>query len=379
MTTMLYQSITRSWSLVSLILLLVVAAAIVSGLSGGVERTMTVGLINLILVVGLYIFIGNSGVVSFGHVSYMAIGAYVAGLLTIPAIAKPVIIPNMPDFILNNTFGTIESILIAGVVAALFGLIVGIPLVRLTGLAAGIGMFAVLLIVNSVLTHFEPSPSGSGSLTRVPTDTTLYSALVWALVALTVAYIFQSSRVGLLLRATREDAVAATAIGINVARYRLAAMVVSAFISGLGGALFAHYVGTFGADAFFLQVTFLTLAMLVIGGVRSLAGVVVGTAFITVISHILDRWVNGDPAIGITIDLPPGAREVTVALIMVAVLIWRPQGLTGGREIEWPFKRKHQDDQFDSTTDPSDGPRGAAAKLIGGAKNWLNRHGERNS
>ena len=283
MTTMLHRGMARSWGLVSLILLLLILAGTVTGLSGDAERTMTVGLINLVLVVGLYVFIGNSGVVSFGHVSFMAIGAYVAGLLTIPAIAKPVIIPNMPDFILNNTLGTTESILIAGAVAALFGLIVGIPLVRLTGLAAGIGMFAVLLIVNNVFTHFEPSPSGSGSLTRVPTETSLYSALVWSLVALTIAYFFQTSRVGLLLRATREDAVAATAIGINVARYRLAAMVVSAFITGLGGALFAQYVGTFGADAFFLQVTFLTLAMLVIGGVNSLSGVVVGSAFIPVL------------------------------------------------------------------------------------------------
>ena len=373
MTTMLHRWMARSWGLVSLILLLLILAGIVTGLSGDAERTMTVGLINLVLVVGLYVFIGNSGVVSFGHVSFMAIGAYVAGLLTIPAIAKPVIIPNMPDFVLNNTLGTTESILIAGAVAALFGLIVGIPLVRLTGLAAGIGMFAVLLIVNNVFTHFEPSPSGSGSLTRVPTETSLYSALVWSLVALTIAYFFQTSRVGLLLRATREDAVAATAIGINVARYRLAAMVVSAFITGLGGALFAQYVGTFGADAFFLQVTFLTLAMLVIGGVNSLSGVVVGTAFITVISHVLDRWVNGDSVAGISIDLPPGAREIAVALIMVAVLVLRPQGLTGGREFEWPFKTKHGDDRSDSM----DMPPAAAAEPIGGLRKWLNRHRER--
>jgi branched-chain amino acid transport system permease protein len=374
MTEMIYSWISRSWGLVSLMLLLVVLAVIAPEISGSAERTMTVGLINLILVVGLYVFIGNSGVVSFGHVSFMAIGAYVAGLLTIPAIAKPVIIPNMPDFILNNTLGTIEATLLAGGVAALFGLIVGIPLARLTGLAAGIGMFAVLLIVNNVFTHFEPSPSGSGSLTRVPTDTTLYSALVWALVALAAAYIFQTSRVGLLLRATREDAVAATAIGINVARYRLAAMVVSAFITGVGGALFAHYVGTFGADAFFLQVTFLTLAMLVIGGVNSLSGVVVGTVVITVISHVLDRWVNGDSIAGVTIGLPPGAREITVALIMVAILILRPQGLTGGREIEWPFNRKHRVGKSNATAKPS----GTVAKFIGDVKDRIHGHRERN-
>jgi branched-chain amino acid transport system permease protein len=346
--------VNRWWSLLSLILILLIVAVIVSWLPRSVERSMIVGLINLVLVAGLYIFVGNSGVVSFGHISFMAIGAYTTGLLTIPTMAKVVIIPNVPDFILTTSIGTTEGILVAGIVAAVFGFIIGIPLVRLTGLAAGIGMFAVLLIVNNVFTHFEPSPSGSGMLTRVPTDTKLFMALIWAIIALTIAFIFQTSRIGLLLRASREDAIAATSIGINVSRYRLVGMVVSAFVTGLGGALFAHYVGTFGADAFFLQFTFLTLAILVIGGINSLAGVVVGTFFITVISHILDRWTNGDSIVGITMDIPPGSREIAVALIMVAVLVFRPQGITGGREIKWPFRSRSTEDPEPSNNVTSD-------------------------
>jgi branched-chain amino acid transport system permease protein len=103
-----------------------------------------------------------------------------------------------------------------------------------------------------------------------------------------------------------------------------------------------------------LQFTFLTLAILVIGGINSLAGVVVGTFFITVISHILDRWTNGDSIVGITMDIPPGSREIAVALIMVAVLVFRPQGITGGREIKWPFRSRSTEDPEPSNNVTSD-------------------------
>ena len=139
------------------------------------------------------------------------------------------------------------------------------------------------------------------------------------------------------MRASREDEAAARSIGVAVAAERTIAFVVSAFFVGVAGALFGMFIGSFNPDAFFLNITFLMVAMLIIGGMTSLAGAVVGTI---VISARL-----GDPPphrgrrrsrASSQISAKPGLREVALALVMLAILILRPSGLTGGREIAWP-------------------------------------------
>lgn len=289
-------------------------------------------LIHLILVVGLYTFVGNSGVVSFGHVTFMAVGAYVCGILTIPMIARAVMIPNVPQFIRDIELSTPVGVLVGGIVAAVLGLLLGIPLVRLSGLAAGLAMFAVLLITNVVLRAWEPGASGGGTLSRVPTDTTFLDALLWLLAAIVIAYFFQRSRWGLRLRASREDEQAARSLGVGVMRERLISFSLSAFIMGIGGGLFSHYVGSFTPDSFFIATTILTLGMLVVGGINSLAGAVVGALIISTLSYVLGRWTDGQPVGPITLTLPPGTSQISVAVLMLLFLILRPEGLTKGRE-----------------------------------------------
>jgi branched-chain amino acid transport system permease protein len=321
-----------SWPLLSLLLLVAAVAVVFGMLVPGMAQPVVYALINVMVVVGLYTFIGNSGVLSFGHVSFMAIGAYVCGILTMPMIARAVMIPNVPEWIraieLNTPLGVIAGAIVAGVV----GLIIGIPLVRLNGLAAGLAMFAFLLIVNVVLKAWEPGTSGGGTLSRIPTDIKPADALVWVLVVIVLAFLFQRSRWGLRLRASREDEQAARSLGIGVTKERLGSFALSAFFVGLGGGLFSHYVGTLTPDTFFIATTFLTLAMLVIGGINSLAGAVVGTLVISAITYILDRWTNGQAVGPIAIPLPPGSSQIVVAILMLLFLILRPEGLTRGRE-----------------------------------------------
>ncbi len=199
--------------------------------------------------------------------------------------------------------------------------------------------FALLVIVNNVLSNSDSLTSGGGTLSGVPYSTTLSVALAWTLLALVVAYAFQTSRFGLLLRASREDLLAARAIGVRVELLRRVAFTISAMLTAAAGALYAQYAGSIDPDSFYVDITFLTLAMLVIGGKSSLAGAVVGTAVISVMAEILHRGEANQPIGPVSLHFPLGIHQVVFALLLLVVLTLRPNGITGGREIPWPRSR----------------------------------------
>jgi branched-chain amino acid transport system permease protein len=311
---------------------LVVAAGVVGSLF---ERSTEIYFINtlvaLCVVVGLYIFVGNSGVVSFGHISFVALGAWTAGVLTIPAEEKAALLPSLFPWLAERESGNVVSLLAAAAVGAVFAALVGLPLMRLSGLAAGIATFAVLEITHNVLRYYEKIGPGTTAFSSVPETTDLQQATIGGVAAVVVAYIYQRSRFGRQLRATREDSAAATAVGISVYRQRLWAFVLSGAVAGFAGGLYVHLL-PLTTEEMYLNLTFITLAMLVIGGVTSLWGAVVGALAVGGLDSLLAEAENGISAFGRTVDLPAGSRIVVVGALMAIVLIVRPTGLTGGRE-----------------------------------------------
>jgi branched-chain amino acid transport system permease protein len=205
-----------TWPLGSLMVLVVVAAFL--GSAGGevLDRVVITALINLILVVGLYIFAGNSGVFSFGHMSFAAIGAYTAGIFTIPADQKEVLLSQLPDFLSTVSVHPIFATLIGGGIAAVFAAIISLPLMRMSGIGASLATFAVLIIVFVVASNWQQITNGTSGMAGVPNTTGMHDALVWGLIAMLFAYLFQSTRWGLRLRGSREDEVAARAAGVGV-------------------------------------------------------------------------------------------------------------------------------------------------------------------
>jgi branched-chain amino acid transport system permease protein len=193
------------------------------------------------------------------------------------------------------------------------------------------------LIVHTVANNWEQVTRGRLTMFGLPSNAgTIPATLVCALIAMAAAYAFQESRFGLRLRASREDEVAAKAIGINVARERRIAFVLSAVFVGAGGFLFGEFIGSFNPDVFFIGITFLTIAMLVVGGMNSLAGAVIGTVVITAVAETLRRVEEGISVGSLDIPGRPGLREAGLAGVMLLILIFRPSGITGGREIPWP-------------------------------------------
>ncbi len=325
------------WPLPALLALVVAVAEIAWATGGSVTKgVVVVAMLNLILVVGLYVFVGNSGVFSFGSIGFAAIGAYTAGLLVIPTDQKAILQPDLPGFIANTTFGSIVATLIGGLVAALVAGVFGIPLMRLNGIAAGLATFAMLVIIRTVANSWTAVTNGAAGLSGIPVTTTKDDAMTWALLAIAAGFVFQSTGLGLRLRGSREDDVAARSLGVGVRNERRAAWIVQAFIMGVGGGLYAQYLGSFNASFFYLALTFTTLAMLVVGGMTSLTGAVIGALSISFIAELLHRIEQGADIGPLHIPSRPGLREVGLAVIMLAILILRPRGLANGRELPWP-------------------------------------------
>ena len=288
-------------------------------------------LVSVAIVVAIYVFIGNSGVLSFGQMSFVAVGAFLAGIMTIPLESKTGVLPELFPILRDHTVGNLASLLLAAAAGGLFALVVGLPLMRLSGLAAGIATFAVLEVTHNILREWTKIGPGATTLSLVPETTDAVQATVGALVVVAAAFVYQRSRLGRRLRASREDPAAARGVGVNVHRERLWAFVVSGALAGLAGAMLVHLLGSITTEQVYLELTFLTLAMLVIGGLTSLWGAVVGALVVSALDSFLIEAEQGVDA-GISLDLPQGTRLIILGAIMALMLILRPSGLTGGRE-----------------------------------------------
>lgn len=331
-------SVTDRWTalttlagpLIFVCLVVLVGSTFGSATSGKVEAA----LVNLVIVVGLQIFLGNSGVLSFGHVAFVAVGAWTFGLLTVNPVLKKALIPDLFPFLTSAQAPAVVALLLAGAVGALLALLVGPVLLRLNGLQAGIATFALLGVVNQVLTYWRKvGPPGGQSLAGVPSPFSMTTLLLFALAAIIVSWWYQRTRTARLLRASRESLMAAPASGINITWHRLVAFTLSGAVCGVGGAMWAETNHVLQASAFFLTMTFTVIAMLVLGGMFSLWGAVVGTAVYSVIDVGLQYLQNGISAF----TIPESMRPLILGAILVVMLIFRPNGLTGGREFRLPW------------------------------------------
>jgi branched-chain amino acid transport system permease protein len=323
----------RTAELAAPIALLVATAAVAGTLSRAHQLEFENALVMTAVVVGLYVFVGNSGVISFGHVSFVAAGAYLSGLITVDPETKAFTMPALLPVLRHAHVAVVPSLALAAAAGAVYALLVGLPLMRLSGLPAGIATFAVLGITYNVLYYWDKVGPTAQTLSSVP-ESGRWTIAAGAIVAVLVAYAYQRSRFGRQLRATREDPAAARASGIDVYRQRLLAFTLSGGLAGLAGGLYVHQLGLIAPNQFYLDLTFVTLAMLVFGGVASLWGAVIGALAISALNSFLGDAENG-VHIGFDLTLPNGTRLVTVGAVMALVLIVRPSGLTGGREFGW--------------------------------------------
>ncbi len=321
--------------------LLLLAALSFTG-SASLQRTMTEMLIRMVMVVGLFIFIGHSGVMSFGHMAFVGIGAYGVAWGTMEPAIKQLVLPGLPDMIQQATLPWIPASVLAALLAAIVALIAGSVILRLSGIAASIATFSLLAIFNVIYSNWDSVTAGSSSIVGIPTPIEVWQALAVAIVAIGLAHWHSVSRFGLALRAVREEPIAASSCGINAWRQLLVAFVLSAFVCGLGGALDAQFLGVVNPDAYYLGRTFTCLTMLVIGGSTTLSGAVTGVVVLSALIEMLVRLESGVAVAGMTLQLPTGSQEIVVGLFMMLMLIRRPTGLMAGYDWHWPTPAPRQ-------------------------------------
>jgi branched-chain amino acid transport system permease protein len=314
------------------VVLLVGAGLLATAVSRSLQIYVLHAIVAAAMVVAIYVFVGNSGVLSFGQISFVAVGAFAAGVMTVPVALKGSIMRDLFPVLRDHAVGNLTSLALAALVGAALAAVVGLPLMRLSGLAAGIATFAVLEITNNLLREWTRIGPGATTLSLVPETTGPLQATLGALLVVAVAFAYQRSRPGRLLRATREDAAAAQAVGVSVHRQRLGAFVLSGALCGFAGGLYVHLLGSISTGQVYLELTFLTLAMLVVGGVASLWGAVVGALSVSALDAFLAEAERGVD-VGVVLELPSGTRLVVVGALMALVLVVRPSGLTGGREL----------------------------------------------
>jgi branched-chain amino acid transport system permease protein len=334
------------WALLAA--MLAIASAVVSA-SGTPQlaRTFTDFLLVATLVVGLQVFVGNSGIVSFGHVAFVGVGAYVTALVTIPRVLRPDILPSLPGWIPVAEVGLLPAVLVSAFVAALLAALVGGAMARMSEIGFAMATLALLVLVHAILANWDSVTRGGYGIFGIPANTTLWTALVGLVVVMLVARLYRASRAGLRLQATREDPVSSGSVGISLGAARFGGWVLSAALMGAGGSLLAQQLLAFDPDQFFFALTFSTLAMLVIGGRGSVTGAVVGAAVVALASELLRDLERGFSLGPIEVPELTGLVQLVIAVLIIAVLILRPSGIVGGSELEelvlgWRLRRRRR-------------------------------------
>lgn len=261
--------------------------------------------INIILAVSLHLVIGITGQFSIGHAGFLAVGAYVSAIVTMK---------------LDLPF--IVAIIVGGIVAALAGLIVGIPSLRLKGDYLAIATLGFAEIIRIVFLNIDYVGGAAGM--QVSHFTTWTYAFVCLVITIVVIVNFTNSRHGIAAISVRENEIASDAMGINTTYYKVAAFAIGSFFAGVAGALYSHNFYIIQPSQFGFLKSFDILIFVVLGGLGSLSGAVLSAILLTVVSTYLQGY--------------PETRMIIYSLVLILVMLYRPKGLMGTMEITDYFK-----------------------------------------
>ncbi len=300
-------------------------------------RILNLIAINAIAALGLNLIYGFTGMFSLGHAGFMAIGAYVCALLIMPPMQKEMTFILEP---LIEPFASIQlpflpAIIIAGLVAALFGLIIGIPILKLSGDYLGIATLGFAEIIRVVANNIPWLTNGALGLKGIPAYATTFWN--WGAFVVTLLLIMNliNSNIGNVLKAVRDDEVAAKAMGINTFYYRVLSFTLGAFFAGVSGALMASLITTIDPRTFSFFLTFNILVIVVAGGLGSISGTIISSIIFTVLLEWLRIVESPMTIFGVEIPGISGMRMVVFSLVLIFIIIFRREGFLGDREITW--------------------------------------------
>lgn len=280
--------------------------------------------LNAGLAVSLTLSNGLAGLFSLGHPAFMTIGAYAAAILTFPVGRKGGMLPDLPEALAAVQLPLLPAALAAGVVGAGVAVVVGWPVLRLRGHYLAVATLGLIVIVQGLALNWDGITRGGAGLSGIPRLTGVWwcFGMLVGVVALTWRVKFSS--LGRAMMATRDNDLAAECSGLDTVRLRLLAFVLGACVAAVAGALMAHLISVVTPRSYSVMLAFNLVVMVVIGGSGSITGAVLAAAGITLLSETL-RPV--EESVGLY-----GLSQVIVALSLLMMLLFRPQGLFGSGE-----------------------------------------------
>ncbi|WP_156850828.1 branched-chain amino acid ABC transporter permease [Bartonella refiksaydamii] len=293
--------------------------------------------INAILAISLNLIYGFTGMFSLGHAGFMAIGAYVCAILLLSPEQKEMmwILEPIAEPLHHLQLPFFMAVVVSGLCAAVVGLLIALPILRLGGDYLGIATLGFAEIIRIVITNVTPLTNGSLGIKGIPQNATLWWNYGWLAFTVIFIILLLRSNTGNVLRAIRDDEIAAKTMGINAFFYRSFSFTVGAFFAGIGGALMAALISTIDPKMFNFLLTFNILMIVVAGGLGSITGSIISSIIITVMLEWL-RIIESPFDLGfIHIPETPGLRMVVFSLLLLVIILFWRKGLLGQREFSW--------------------------------------------
>ncbi len=304
------------------------------------------GAIYALVAVSMNLLNGFTGLFSLGQAGFMLIGAYTYAILTLPVeLKESTIVYKYYNCVLHFSVPVIVGLLCAGLVAAAFAFLVGLPVLRLKSDYLAIATLGFAEIIRAVFQwdKLGSVTNGSNLLKMFPTFSSVLFPFAVASVCIAFIVLLINSSYGRAFKAIREDEIAAEAMGINLARHKMMAFCISSFFAGVGGALLAMYQTTIAATQFKSAMTYEILLIVVIGGIGSVTGSCIGSFLFIACSEWWLRGLDSGTFLGITAPaiFRGGFRKVVFSVIIMAMVLFYRKGIMGNRELSF-FRRKPQ-------------------------------------
>lgn len=319
------------------------------------KKTAVYGLI----AVSMNLLNGFTGLFSLGHAGFMLVGAYTYAILSIPVAKRAGVyqyydggivqfsIPEIFGNLFGDTVGTVIgmmiTLIIAGLVAAFLAWLIGLPVLRLKSDYLAIATLGFAEIIRTFIQYegFAPLTNGSNTLRQYASFDSLYAYVIVAGLCIAVIVLLVNSTYGRAFKAIRDDEIAAEAMGINLAKHKMMSFIISSFFAGFGGGLMAMYMASVQAKSFTVSMTYEILLIVVIGGIGSITGSLIGTFLFVGGSEwwlrFLDESANN---IGGLKLLAPGFRMVVFSIFIMVIVLFFRRGLMGTKELPDLFKRR---------------------------------------
>lgn len=294
------------------------------------------GAIYALVAVSMNLLNGFTGLFSLGQAGFMLLGAYTYGILTIPVEQRENVYMYFDGGIVQFTVPVFVALIAAGVVAAIFAYLIGLPVLRLKSDYLAIATLGFAEIIRAVFQwdKLGPLTNGSNLLRSYPTFSSVLFPFIVSGICIAIIVMMINSTYGRAFKAIRDDEVAAEAMGINLAHHKRIAFVVSSFFAGVSGALLSMYQTTIQASTFKSAMTYEILLIVVIGGIGSVTGSCISSFLFIIFSEWILRFLDNDTYIG-SFHVPllrAGFRKVVFSVVIMIIVLFFRQGIMGTRE-----------------------------------------------